>query len=347
MKNFEKLKFFLLKPVSKKQIILIFLFLIFFSFLFLSLKTQKTFVVSNKETEKLFKEKKETKNPSPFSGIYCKDNKKRAIGVIFAQYLQTIPLSGISGADLVVEWPVAERGGVTRLLGIFQCNQPKEVGSIRSIRPYIVDIAFGFDSVLVSWGGALSAIRRVENLNVDWLDGRVNPGGAFFRKSSKMVPHNGFASFSGIWQAMEKLNIRKENNFEGYKFLKLTEVKNKLVDQVININYYYPVKYIYDKKTGNYLRYWNGREFLDFLTKKQVFAKNVVLLKTEITTISPGVADAKIIGQGQAKIYQMGEIIEAIWKKDSPSGKLYFLDKEGKEIKFVPGPIWIEIVDEF
>jgi len=51
----------------------------------------------------------------------------------------------------------------------------------------------------------------------------------------------------------------------------------------------------------------------------------------------------KIRGSGQALIYQAGKEIKGIWQKENPRAKLAFFDKEGKEIKFVPGPIWIEI----
>lgn len=348
MNFFKKTKAFFLRPLSKKEIIsILFLFLLLGIFCFIFYPKEKTIQVSNLKKEKIFKENIEIKNPSPFSGIECNFFQRRAIGVIFAQYPQTIPLSGVSEADVVIEWPVANPGGITRLLGIFQCKEPKELGSIRSVRPYIAEIAYGFDVVLVSWGGSESAIEEIGNLKIDWLDGRVNTAGAFFRKSSKLPPHNGFATFEGLLKAIKAKKFREKNEFEGYKFLKIKDIKNKKEDFTLNINYYHPVKFVYDKKTGNYLRYWNNQPFLDEITKKQVFAKNIVLMKTQMGVLSAGVAWSKVIGEGEAKIYQMGNIIEGKWKKDSPKGKLYFLDNKGEEIKFVPGPIWIEIVDKF
>jgi hypothetical protein len=279
--------------------------------------------------------------------MLCPDNKRRAIGVSLAQYPQTMPLSGISQADIVIEWPVANAGGVTRLLAIYQCYSPKEIGSIRSVRPYVIDLSLGFDAILVSWGGASSAIARIGEVDIDWLDGRVNPSGAFFRKTNKPAPHNGFASSSQLRVAAKEQSMRLENEFKGYKFLEAKNVKNKKKEQVIKIDYYYPVKYVYDKKTGNYLRYWNREKAIDNNTDKQVFAKNVVLLKTYVGVLSAGVADAEVVGSGEAKIYQAGRRIDAKWQKKSTSGRLLFFDQEGEKIKFVPGPIWIAIVDKF
>lgn len=344
----SKTRNFFLKTISKRHVLIFFLILIFLFVFLISACQKKTFYIKGEGNTRLKKEIKEIKNPSPFSGIECSQNKKRAIGIIFAQYPQTIPLSGISEADVVIEWPVASPGGITRLLGIFQCKEPREVGSIRSARPYIVDMANGFDVVLVSWGGSESAVEEISNLDIDWLDGRVNVSGAFFRKSSKLPPHNGFANFTGLLRAIKAKNFRDKNEFEGYNFLKIKEIKNKKEDFNLNIsNYYYPVKFVYDKRTGNYLRYWNNQPFLDEITKKQVFTKNIVLMKTQMGFLSAGVAWAKVVGEGEARIYQMGNIIEGKWKKNSPKEKLYFLNKDDKEIKFVPGPIWIEIVDKF
>ena len=280
---------------------------------------------------------------SPFSGLPCENPNARAFAVDLAQYPETVPLSGLSQADIVIEGPVASPGGVTRLITIFQCQSPLEIGSIRSVRPYMVDLALGFDTIFASWGGAQTAINRIKNLGLDWLDGRVNPANAFFRKTNIPAPHNGFTSLERLKIAMKNLGMRETNQFEGYQFFKEDEITFVKTDQEIKINYIYPVKYVYEPSSGDYLRFWNGQEMIDRNTSKQVKAKNVVILKTKIGTLSAGVVDVKIIGSGQATIYQAGKEIEGLWQKESSRAKLSFFNKEGREIKFVPGPIWIEI----
>ncbi|MDD5551771.1 MAG: DUF3048 domain-containing protein [Candidatus Pacebacteria bacterium] len=320
--------------------------LVFISFaFFVYFKQGKDFSSIGKETKLVVEEVRE-KNISPFSGISCENNKKRAVGVILAQYPETMPLSGISEADIVIEWPVANAGGVTRLLAIFQCKSPKEVGSIRSVRPYMADIALGFDVVLASWGGSRSAFERIEKIGLDWLNAMVNPSGAFFRKYGRYAPHNGFSTIHKLRLAMRDKKMRRRNRFSGYEFWQ-RKVKNRKTKQSIKINYNYTVEYVYDYKTGNYLRSWRGQKAIDANTGKQAYAKNVVLMKTKIGVLSPGVADAKVIGSGSAKIYKSGKVVDGKWRKRSSSGKLSFYDKNGKDIKFIPGPIWIEITHKF
>ena len=282
---------------------------------------------------------------SPFSGVACSDSEDRAFGVILAQYPETMPLSSVSQADLVIEGPVDGPKGISRLLAIYQCQKPKRIGSIRSARPFFVDLALGFDLIFSSWGGCDTALSRINTLSLDWLDARVNPSGAFFREKNIPAPHNGFTSFEGLKKASKELGMRQKNKFTGYKFLSENEIVLKDTSQQIKINYYYPVKYVYDSKTGNYLRFWNGMKMIDRNTGKQVFAKNVVLMKTKIGVLSSGVANVKVLGEGEATIYQAGREIKGKWKKEKPNSKLTFFNQKGEEIRFVPGPIWIEIID--
>ncbi len=55
----------------------------------------------------------------------------------------------------------------------------------------------------------------------------------------------------------------------------------------------------------------------------------------------------EVEGKGEALVYQNGQEIKAIWQKDksNPKSKLYFLDANQQEIRFVPGQIWIEIIE--
>lgn len=313
---------------------------------FIYKKEGKTFSTKG-NTSTLLNPEKKIENPSPFSGMSCTNPKSRAFGVIIAQYPETMPLSGISQADIVFEWPVANAGGVSRLLAIFQCQNPKEIGSIRSARPYITDIAKGLDVIFTSWGGPTDLLNpKIKQIGLDWLNGMENPSKAFFRKSVKPAPHNGFSSLERLKKAAQDKKMRSENNFEGYSFLVPAKVIYKTNEQIINISYYNPVKYVYDSKAGNYLRYWNNTEAIDQNTGEQAYAKNLILLKTNIGILRSGVADARVIGTGEIKMYQAGEEIIGTWSKESSSSKLIFLNSDKEEIKFIPGPIWIEIVDK-
>ena len=325
-KNFGKILF-----LSVLVLGLLFLFFVF-------QKEGKTFVLKGKKISFLKPQKKEEKKFLL---------KKRGFMVVLSLLRQTFPLSGVSFADILIEAPVANPGGVTRILAIFFEKRPEEVGSVRSVRPYMVDLAKGYDVILVSWGGCDAGVKRISKLNVDWFTPIVKPkaNSAFFRKRNIPRPHNGFISLKIAENIAKKLALQREPKFKGFLFKEKTHPLD--TTQEIKIKNFYETKFVYDKTTGDYLMYWQKKEMVDKLTSKQVRVKNVILMKTKIGVLLPGVADIKVEGKGEAKIYMEGKEIDGFWKKESPSSPLKFYQKDGKEIKFAPGKIYIGIVSKF
>lgn len=87
---------------------------------------------------------------SPISGLACANWSRRPIAVMEAADLSVRPDSGFSDADLVLEMP-AITASITRLKGVYICNDPTEVGSIRSTRHDYIALAAGWDAILVHW----------------------------------------------------------------------------------------------------------------------------------------------------------------------------------------------------
>ena len=80
--------------------------------------------------------------------------------------------------------------------------------------------------------------------------------------------------------------------------------------------------------------------------KQQLSAKNVIILLSK----ERGPVDRNLhmsyttIGEGKALVFQNGNVIKGTWEKDSRKARTKFYDDKGKEISFVRGPVWIEIV---
>ena len=50
------------------------------------------------------------------------------------------------------------------------------------------------------------------------------------------------------------------------------------------------------------------------------------------------------IGKGKALLFQDGNAQEGLWEKKDQQSRTVFTDKNGKELAFVRGQIWVEIV---
>lgn len=108
----------------------------------------------------------------------------------------------------------------------------------------------------------------------------------------------------------------------------------------------YAVKWDYDKTTNAYKRSNSGQPHIDFNTKEQITAKNIVVQ----FTVEKGPLDEHkhllytTVDTGRALIFQDGLVIEGKWSKKSRTDRTLFFDDKGKEIKFNRGPVWIEVL---
>ncbi|MFR5069834.1 MAG: DUF3048 domain-containing protein [Eubacteriales bacterium] len=96
------------------------------------------------------------------------------------------PHWGLCSADVVIEGLV--EGGSTRMMWLFSdvSNVPK-IGSLRSMRHDFVEIADGFDAVLVHWGGSPQNLLLLF-LQMAWMnDGLSYEGSYFFRDNTRNV----------------------------------------------------------------------------------------------------------------------------------------------------------------
>ena len=107
-------------------------------------------------------------------------SQKRPYVVMINNIKVATPQSGISKADIIFE-TLAE-GGLTRLMAVYQdIENIGIVGSVRSARPYFIDIAMGLDAIFVHAGGSDDAYITIKDRDVDNIDGVHGSGETFFR----------------------------------------------------------------------------------------------------------------------------------------------------------------------
>ena len=226
------------------------------------------------------KTKEEDVVKNNITGVECKNGNNRPYAVMLAADKVARPLSGVSQADLVFEMPVIT-DGITRYMAVFVCEEPKEIGSIRSARDDFITLAKSMDAIFVHWGGSKSALDKLNGGIIDNLNALADPYNVFFRKKGVRPPHNGFTSFERMKNASDKLKYRQVSNFAGYPH---TNNKGKTRQKYdININYPYPynVKFRYDFNTNSYFRFVGGFKEVDKNTNKQVEVKNLIIMEAE------------------------------------------------------------------
>ncbi len=303
-------------------------------------------VNDNNENNKAESEAEDEMKINLINGVKCENAERRPFAVMLAGDLEAWPLSSISQADLVVEMPVVT-GGITRYMAIYVCDNPTEIGSIRSARHDFIPLAMGFDTIFAHWGGSHFALDKLNNKIMDNVNALYLDGSVFFRKPGLPGPHDGFTTIERLQEYSERMGYRMESNFDGYKFHEKENPSDK--NGLLTIGYYsiYKVDYEYDAETNSYLRYKGDKEDIDKLNSEQITAKNVVAMFAASRQIEGQYNDMDIEGEGKAIVYQNGREIKGVWQKDKNNlkSKLYFYDESGEEIKFVPGKIWIQVVE--
>lgn len=329
-----------------KIVIIVVIILAIAGFLFWKLGGRKIEVGGNQNQE-------EPKNDgiSPITGEKCENANRRPIAVMLATDKETRPLSGISQADIVIEMPVIT-GSITRMVAVFGCETPEDIGSVRSARHDFIPLVMGLDAIYAHWGGSHFALEKLDNGIMDNLDAMVNPYDSFYRKSGIPMPHDGFTSMERLLNAAKKLKYSLENKFVGYPHLK--KIDSKLASPNtggrLSIGYGGEVKvsYSYNKEENMYRRYRNNIKETDKNNGNQAMVSVVITMRAESYMIEPpNYNEVKVEGEGEVKIYQNGEEIKGYWKKTGTysDSKLTFLDGNGKEIELAPGKIWLEIVE--
>jgi len=274
----------------------------------------------------------------------CHNQGRRPMAVMIAEDVEARPLSGIGLADIVIEMPVVT-GSITRMMAIFVCEDPAEVGSVRSARHDFIPLALGFDAILAHWGGSHFVLDELDKRVIDNLDAMPNYFETFYRKRGIPAPHDGFTSMERMLNAAEKLGYRLTNEFEGYPPTGDHPQGDKM--QIITIGYKYPynVRYDYNPESNSYFRWRGGFKELDALNGEQVETKNVVVMRAASRQIGGGYNDVDILGEGEAVVYRNGEEVRGTWSKKEAEDVLRFYDENSEEISFVPGKIWIEVVE--
>ena len=97
---------------------------------------------------------------NPLTGLPMEPEyeQNRPVAVMFNNLKAAQPQVGIAQADVIYE--ITAEGGITRMLGLYQTLEGVgTLGSIRSTRPYYLELALGHDALLVHAGALPKPIR--------------------------------------------------------------------------------------------------------------------------------------------------------------------------------------------
>lgn len=297
-------------------------------------------------------------------------SKRRPLAVMIENHTEARPQSGLSAADVVYE-AVAE-GGITRFMALFYCNlSDVQVGPVRSARTYFVDWLGEYDALYAHVGGANSpgpadALGQIIRYEVKDLNQFSIGFPVFWRDYQRLghpvaTEHTMYSTTAKLWEvgakrgwtATDSAGIQWNKNFVSWKF---KDDKGGGTTGSIKVNFWesqpgYEVVWTYDSATNSYKRKNGGSDHMDLDNNTQLASKVVIIQFERESNANDGYpGNVHLLygttGTGKALIFQDGSVVEGKWSKLSRVARSKFLDKNGKEIEFDRGQIWIQTVPE-
>ena len=177
---------------------------------------------------------------------------------------------------------------------------------------------------------------------------------------SRPTEHTMYCSTQQLWQIAAKRGVTNvtaaskkswDTNYTPWSFTKKDEADPTALDQKISFDFWsgykqYSVTWQYKKDLNAYIRYNNGEEQIDFNSQQALSAKNIIIqFVKETRSVDIHKHNLyQVIGRGNAVLLQNGSQTPITWTKANRTARTIFKNKSGKEINFVPGQIWVEIL---
>lgn len=266
------------------------------------------------------------------------------LAVVIENSIDAWPISGVAQANLV--WEAPTEAGITRFLAIFADGRVvKEIGPVRSIRPYFIDWAEEAHALLAHVGGspealALAGSRAVIDLNEFWN------GGYFWRASDRARPHNVYTSTDLLRASFGEEAVAPTYESWQYQDDAVREARGRAQEiTVVFGNPVYTVTWQYDPETNDYVRSQRGAFYRD-ANGTIVRTKNLIIMQTEIQILDEiGRRKIKTVGNGLVQVFRDGQEIAGEWRRSSLAERTQFFDANGASIALNAGTTWISVTD--
>lgn len=302
-------------------------------------------------------------NMNPLTGLECSSSLvgQRPIGVMFNNIKEALPQVGLSNCDIIYE--VLAEGGITRFEGlIFDYASLGSLGSIRSSRPYYVNIARAYDAVYIHAGGSDAAYSLMSKIKIDHFDGvggnfNVNGQLLFWRDKARLnsgysMEHTMFVRGSDIAQAIQDRKIRTKMNDSSFAafsfdpaFVSIGSGKTANYVKIPHSNYY-TSEFNYDAATGLYAHSHYKTAHIDGSNGEQIKATNVFLLYTKQKVLDKvGRREITLTGEGEGFYFNGGEYTEIVWKRENDDAPFKYFNTDGTELKVKQGKSYVCLVD--
>ena len=289
---------------------------------------------------------------------------RKPVAVMVNNIKVALPQWGISQADIIYE--MLAEGRITRFLAIFKDpSKIDKLASVRSARPYYIDIAQSYGAVYLHFGGSVPAYdaiaARKDLINLDGIRGgwegslyNRDPG----RKKSMGYEHSVYATGQSIEDALATLkqDLTQETQPSAFNFTNTIEntpasITNGQAANKVTVTFSSSHKpwFEYNAENGTWLRFQYGTAQMDAIQEKQIEVKNLLVLRMATRDV-PG-SELKLIeitttGTGNGYYFCDGKYVPITWQKDKYNSEIHYFDENGAPLELARGKTFVSVVTE-
>ena len=258
-----------------------------------------------------------------------------------------VPQSGLPRADVVFEEIV--EGNITRLVGVFQSQDPGRVGPVRSARTTDVHLLPQFGKVLFAWSGGNDGVVGAVRSSPALIDlGYDRATSSYARDRSRRAPHNLYVQATELW-GRAPAGVPAPPPLFQYRTPGQVSQAGAVPAAGVDLSWgggqaSSPVSWRWDHTLRLYVRSQRGRPHVDE-DGTRLAAQNVVVL---VTAYGQSPADrrspeALTVGSGEAFFYTNGRVIHGRWDRPAEDRPATLVADDGAPILLTPGQTWVEL----
>ena len=282
----------------------------------------------------------------------------RPVAVMLNNLKKAQPQLGVSLADIIYEVPA--EGGITRMLGVYQTLEGVgNLGSIRSARPYYIELALSHDALYVHAGGSPEAYQDLKTWkvnNIDGVNGSASQSAVFWRdpgrKKNKGYEHSLLASgetIQNFWDGSKYPQTHSESYVYPQTFTDEPLTGGTAAEHVkLLYTGYKTGLFDYDAGTGKYLVSQYQAPYVDGNTGEQVGVTNLLILETSISAISGDTAGrlkVRTTGEGEGTLYRSGQCIPIRWSRADRNAPFAYTTADGQPLALGRGNSYVCLID--
>jgi len=280
---------------------------------------------------------------------------QRPIAVVLNNISDALPHNGISEADIIYEYPV--EGGLTRLLAFYQdISQVEMVGSIRSVRPYTVQLAESYDAILVGAGRSVQAQEEVRALGTPFLNEVEGPLRDVFFRDRNRIPGRRVGNVHAVvttgermmqWLPEYDFRLTHEVSYENMlNFVEDGTPQNgsSATQVVARLSTGKTSTFIFDANEGTYHMRQYNMDLVDANNNLRPGFTNVLILKTSVTNIAgdgAGRVSFATTGSGDGYFINGGKYIEITWSRSGMHSPFVYTLRNGSPLELGIGKTFV------